>query len=90
MKAPVDTRGREPWWVYAYTAGALAIGIGMLGAAAFNPDDGFLVRSDPPWTVFGLAVYVGFVVICLLAVVGVIRLIFRLVRRVGAMRDAAG
>lgn len=36
-----------------------AIPVGILGAGAFNPDDGWLVRNEPLWSVFGLYGYFG-------------------------------
>jgi hypothetical protein len=37
---------------------ALGLPIGLGGAAAFNPDDGWLLRSDLLWTIFGMYAYV--------------------------------
>ena len=36
-----------------------AMPVGMAGAAAFNPDDGWLLRSMPLWQAFGLYAYFG-------------------------------
>jgi hypothetical protein len=49
----------------------------MLGAAAFNPDSGLLVHSEPVWRVFGLAAYLGWALLPLLALAGLARLALR-------------
>jgi hypothetical protein len=34
-------------------------GVGLLGAGAFNPDDGSVLRSEALWRIFGIGAYVG-------------------------------
>ena len=72
----------EPWWAYVYLAAIAAAAVGMLGAAAFNPDDGWLERSDALWRVFGVTAYVGGAAIYLLLLYGVARLIMWIPRRI--------
>jgi hypothetical protein len=43
----------------AYLIVVAVFAVGVLGAGAFNPDDGFVVRSEALWTVFGITAYVA-------------------------------
>jgi hypothetical protein len=54
---------------------------GLLGASAFNPDDGFLLRSEPLWTVFGLAAYFGMFMLYGIPIYAGTRFAVRLLRR---------
>jgi hypothetical protein len=46
----------------------------LLGAAAFNPDSGFLLHSEPLWRVFGLAAYVSWIAFPLIGLVAIVSL----------------
>jgi hypothetical protein len=52
----------------------------LLGAPAFNPDDGFLLQSESAWEVFGIGAYLGGAIAPLLAVVWLIQLALQLGR----------
>ena len=60
--------------------------VGLLGAAAFNPDDGFVLRSEPLWRVFGIGAYAGFAAAYVIPVLAVARLILFAGRRAGRRR----
>ncbi|MFL5841496.1 MAG: hypothetical protein ACJ77Z_13690 [Thermoleophilaceae bacterium] len=51
-----------------------AIWIGLLGAWAFNPDDGAVAHAEPLWRVFGITAYLGAFAIPVLAVTSVFAL----------------
>lgn len=68
--------------VALFIAVLLAFG-GFLGAAAFNPDDGFLLHSRPLWQAFGIASYVGFAGLLVSAVVALAAYVRQLRRRTG-------
>lgn len=80
-------RGRAYLFVVARTflvgllVAALLVVVGLLGAAAFNPDDGFLVPSEPLWRLFGITAYLGLGTAYLLPILAIGRLVFLLVRR---------
>ncbi len=71
----------------ALLASAALTVLALLGAAAFNPDRGFLLASEPLWRGFGLAAYVGSVLGPLLALATLVRFGVRLgtrwMRRIG-------
>jgi hypothetical protein len=52
----------------------------FLGAAAFNPDDGFVLQSESAWRVFGIGAYLGGAIAPLLAVAWLIQLALQLGR----------
>ncbi len=85
----VGTRPRESWWAYAYLAAVLFLVVGFLGAAAFNPDNGSLLRNETLWTAFGLAAYLGLAVILLLVLIATGRLALRLARRIRQSQESA-
>ena len=58
-----------------------AIVLGFVGAAAFHPDDGWLIRSEPVWQVFGLTVYAGALALPILLVAEAASLVVRLCER---------
>jgi hypothetical protein len=49
--------------------------LSLLGAAAFNPDSGFLFRSEETWRIFGLVAYVSWYLLPLIGLVAAIRLV---------------
>jgi formate hydrogenlyase subunit 3/multisubunit Na+/H+ antiporter MnhD subunit len=49
-----------------------AVGIGMLGAWAFNPDDGAVAHVEPLWRLFGITVYLGALAVPVLALTGLV------------------
>ena len=65
----------------AFVIGASATWVGLLGASAFNPDDGYLLRSEALWTVFGLAASFGMFMLYGVPIYATIRLVTRLRRR---------
>ena len=67
--------------VRALLIAGLAISLGLLGASAFHPDDGYLLQSEPLWTVFGLAAYLGMFMLYGIPIYAVMRLVVRLLRR---------
>jgi hypothetical protein len=65
--------------------------VGMLGAGAFNPDDGSVLRSEALWTVFGLGAYFGMTMLYGIPVWAAGRLVLRAIRRLcqcGVTSDA--
>src|SRR5213075_1747492 len=56
---PAPTLARVRRTAFALAGSAALIAIGLLGATAFNPDDGVVVHSEPLWRVFGIGAYVG-------------------------------
>ena len=73
-------------------AGALALAfaaivLGMTGAAAFNPNDGYVAHFDPLWRVFGIGVYLGVIALPVILLTGLVAL---LVRVAGRPRTRAG
>ena len=63
---------------------AVAMWLGFLGASAFNPEDGYLLQSEPLWTVFGLAAYIGmFLLYSLLCGIPIYALTRFIARRLG-------
>jgi hypothetical protein len=70
-------------------AWSVAIGlaaVGLLGAGAFNPDDGFLFESERWWQVFGIAAYLGFAGFYLIPVVALGRFLLLTARRIARAR----
>ena len=61
--------------------------LGLLGAAAFNPDSGFLLASESLWRIFGPTAYVSSVALPLIGLVAMIRLG---IRWAGACRVISG
>ena len=64
-------------------AGGLALAfasivVGMAGAGAFNPDDGFVAHVDPLWRVFGIGVYLGVIALPVIVLTGVVALVMRI------------
>jgi amino acid transporter len=74
-------------WLVALVIAALLFVVGLLGAAAFNPDDGVLAHSEPLWRLFGITAYLGLAAGYLLPILAVGWLIFLLVRRSGRHRS---
>ena len=68
---------RDRWTVILVGILLAAVPVGLWGASAFNPDDGWLVRSEPLWRVFGLYAYVGLFGGWLLGLVGLVALMLR-------------
>jgi hypothetical protein len=63
---------------------ALLLGFGgLLGAAAFNPDDGFLLHSEFLWEGSGIASYAGFAGLFLIPVTWLAASLWHLARRIG-------
>jgi hypothetical protein len=57
-----------------------AIVVGMAGAAAFNPDDGFVAHVDLLWRIFGIGVYLGAIALPVILLTGIVALLMRVVR----------
>ena len=68
-------------WSYAALGAGVTVVVGLLGAGAFNPDDGFLLRSEGLWRAFGIAAYAGMGAGYLIVLVAAGRLALGLVRR---------
>jgi hypothetical protein len=51
-----------------------AIALGLLGAWAFNPDDGAVAHAEPLWRFFGIAAYLGALALPVLALTAVFAL----------------
>jgi hypothetical protein len=51
----------------------LAVPLGFLGAAAFNPDSGFILHSMVLWRIFGLMFEVGLPLLLIMLVVSAVR-----------------
>jgi hypothetical protein len=67
-------------------AGALALAfasivLGMTGAGAFNPDDGFIAHLDPLWRIFGIGVYLGVIALPVILLTGLVALVMRFAGR---------
>jgi hypothetical protein len=54
---------------------------GMAGAAAFNPDDGFVAHVDPLWRVFGIGVYLGVIAVPVILLSGLAALVWHFAER---------
>jgi hypothetical protein len=54
-----------------------AIAIGMLGASAFNPDDGSVAHVEVLWRIFGIGVYLGVVALWVLTLTAIVLLVMR-------------
>jgi hypothetical protein len=54
--------------------------VGLLGAGAFNPDDGFVVRNEALWRVFGITAYIAYAAGVLLVLTAIGRAVLRLAR----------
>jgi NADH:ubiquinone oxidoreductase subunit 5 (subunit L)/multisubunit Na+/H+ antiporter MnhA subunit len=54
--------------------------IGLLGAAAFNPDDGFVVHSEALWRIFGITAYIAIAAGFLLVLAAIGHAVLRLAR----------
>jgi hypothetical protein len=65
----------------AFLIAVSAISLGLLGASAFNPDDGFLLQSELLWRIFGLAAYFGLFVVYGIPVFLAMRFVARGLRR---------
>ena len=66
---------------------ALAAGVvGMAGAGAFNPDDGFVAHVDLLWRFFGVVVYLGVIAIPVIVLTGLVALIMHVFARRDARR----
>jgi hypothetical protein len=50
---------RDRWTLLCVALCLAAIPVGLWGAGAFNPDIGWLYRSEPLWRIFGLYAYFG-------------------------------
>ena len=55
--------------------------VGFLGAVAFHPDDGFLLRSEALWRVFGIGAYFGSIALYVIGALVLVRLALRGLRR---------
>jgi hypothetical protein len=53
------------------------IAIGMLGASAFNPDDGSVAHVEVLWRIFGIGVYLGVVALWVLTLTAIVLLVMR-------------
>jgi hypothetical protein len=60
-----------------------AIAIGMLGASAFNPDNGSVAHVEMLWRIFGIGVYLGVLALWVLTLTAIVLV---LTRTVGACR----
>jgi hypothetical protein len=69
------------WFVFAIILAAALMTFGLLGAAAFNPDDGVLLHNEPLWRMFGISAYLGVALVCLIPVVGLVGLVLRAGRK---------
>jgi hypothetical protein len=58
-----------------------AVFIGLAGAGAFNPDDGYVAQVDPLWRLFGIAVYLGALALPVILLTGFVALVLQLCRR---------
>jgi hypothetical protein len=54
---------------------------GLLGAGAFNPDDGSVLRSEALWRIFGLGAYFGMAILYGIPLFLAGRLVVRALRR---------
>jgi len=54
---------------------------GFLGAVAFHPDDGFLLRSERLWQLFGIGAYLGAIALYAIAAIVLLRRALRGLRR---------
>jgi hypothetical protein len=52
--------------------------VGMAGAGAFNPNDGFVAHADALWRVFGAAVYLGVIAVPVILLTGVASLLMHI------------
>lgn len=50
---------RDRWTLLGVVFCLAAVPVGLWGAGAFNPDSGWLHRSEALWRVFGLYAYFG-------------------------------
>jgi len=50
---------RDRWTLLCVAFCLAAVPVGLLGAGAFNPDFGWLYRSEALWRFFGLYAYFG-------------------------------
>ena len=55
-----------------------AILLGITGAGAFNPNDGYVAHFDPLWRVFGIGVYLGVIALPVIVLTGLVALVMRL------------
>ena len=67
----------------ALTLVVAAAAVGLLGAAAFNPDDGFLLHSEPLWRAFGITAYAGYAGIYLFPLIALGHLVVKRSVRAG-------
>jgi hypothetical protein len=67
-------------WRALHTTWFIAVA-GLLGASAFNPDNGILLHHEALWRTFGIAAYVAGYALPLLGVIALTQLIVRAVRR---------
>jgi hypothetical protein len=58
----------------------VGLAVGLLGASAFNPDDGLLVRSEPLWRTFGITAYIAMAAGYLLVLTAIGRVVLCLAR----------
>jgi hypothetical protein len=54
-----------------------AIAIGMLGASAFNPDNGSVAHVEVLWRIFGIGVYLGALALWVLTLTAMVLLVMR-------------
>ena len=59
----------------------VTIWVGYLGAVAFHPDDGFVLRNEALWRIFGISVYCAAVALYLIAALVLVQLALRALRR---------
>lgn len=67
----------------AFVFAAVVVAVGLLGAAAFNPDDGLVAESDVLWRMFGISAYVGLVAVYVIPALALGRLVLGVAGRVG-------
>jgi uncharacterized membrane protein YhfC len=59
---------------------ALAVIVGLVGASAFNPDNGFLIHSESLWRIFGLTFEIGAAILLLAVILAISVGVFRSLR----------
>ena len=67
--------------IRALAIALLIVVVGFLGAVAFHPDEGSVLRSEALWRIFGIGAYVGFAALFVIPVVALAHLVFRLAAR---------
>lgn len=55
--------------VWSCVSLAIAVVLGLAGASAFNPDNGFLIHSKLLWRIFGISFEAGGLIVVLAVIV---------------------